>query len=555
MAVPAIKGLTLLGPSTKGLDAACDLAPPSSGSPFDGCASHCAGTAEAMPLECSLEREIKLRADLGFTLPDLRALVEGTIRLPEQKLWATYFDTPDLRLWHRGITLRHRLGDQDATGIWTLKLPQGEAGRAIGRSELTRPGPPDTVPDDVVAILRGIVRHSSLEQITEIETLRRRLTLQGKRDTRLGELDDDTVTIHGGRHDGRRFRQIELEVQHDDADLWKGVLGRLYAAGARADEIGPKLARALDGWQLNSFTTNPLGPKSSLGDVVRASIAGALDRILNHEYRLRVDPHAPSHDIHQTRVAARRLRADLKTFGGMLDPLWVRHTRRDLKWLGAVLGEVRDADVLAGHLDRHRAEDSADWEGHALLVEALDDQRRAGALELARVLDSDRYLLLLDRLHAATERPPFVRGGHKSSRFGADSGAKTALPRLIRKPWKKLRRYVKRAGSRPTNSQLHQIRIRAKQLRYAAEAAEPVIGKRARRTATAAEHLQTELGTHHDAVVAERWLRDRARAGPPTVAFSAGQLTNEQYLRQQEARYRWRNAWENLDRRSRRKWV
>ncbi len=507
-----------------------------------------------MPPECSLEREIKLKADLDLALPDLRSLVERTIRLPEQNLWATYFDTPDLRLWQRQITLRHRLGDPDALGMWTLKLPQGEAGPTIGRNEFTWPGPPDTVPDDVVAILRGIVRHSSLQQITEIETLRRRLTLQGKFDTRLGELDDDTVTIHGGRHDGRRFRQIELEVQHDDAELWKGVLGRLYAAGARADEIGPKLARALEDWQLNSFTTNPLGSKSSLGDVVRASIAGALDRILSHEYRLRVGPHPPSHDIHQTRVAARRLRSDLKTFGGVLDPVWIRHTRRDLKWLGAALGEVRDADVLAGHLDRLRSKDSADWEGQALLLEALEVQRRASAMELARVLDSDRYLLLLDRLHAAAEHPPFVRSGQKRGDPGG-SRASTELPRLIRRPWKRLRRAVKRAGAHPTNGQLHRIRIRAKQLRYAAESAEPVVGKQAHRTATAAEQLQTELGVHHDAVVAEQWLRDRARSGPPTVAFSAGQLTNEQYLRQQEARYRWRIEWKNLDRRSRRKWV
>jgi hypothetical protein len=39
------------------------------------------------------------------------------------------------------------------------------------------------------------------------------------------------------------------------------------------------------------------------------------------------------------------------------------------------------------------------------------------------------------------------------------------------------------------------------------------------------------------------------------VAFSAGQFTNEQYVRQQEARHCWPNKWENLNRRSRRKWV
>ena len=55
-------------------------------------------------------------------------------------------------------------------------------------------------------------------------------------------------------------------------------------------------------------------------------------------------------DVHQARVAARRLRSNLKTFGRLLDPVWVKHVRSDLKWLSSALGELRDADVLAENL-------------------------------------------------------------------------------------------------------------------------------------------------------------------------------------------------------------
>jgi hypothetical protein len=41
----------------------------------------------------NIEREVKLVADGQFSIPDLRDLVKQTVRLPEQRLLATYFDT------------------------------------------------------------------------------------------------------------------------------------------------------------------------------------------------------------------------------------------------------------------------------------------------------------------------------------------------------------------------------------------------------------------------------------------------------------------------------
>ena len=69
---------------------------------------------------------------------------------------------------------------------------------------------------------------------------------------------------------------------------------------------------------------------------------------------------------------------------------------------------------------------------------------------------------------------------------------------------------VKKLGDPPTDEDLHSVRIGAKRCRYAAEAVAPTIGKRARTFARAAADLQQVLGDHHDAVVAEGWLRDWA---------------------------------------------
>jgi CHAD domain-containing protein len=135
------------------------------------------------------------------------------------------------------------------------------------------------------------------------------------------------------------------------------------------------------------------------------------------------------------------------------------------------------------------------------------------------------------------------------------------LPAMIRPTWRSLRRSVRSAGPHPHDAQLHRIRIRAKQLRYASEAASPVIGKAARRSAAAAEELQAVLGDFQDAVSAETWLRrealcDTTGAGEATGAgFAAGVLVGHQQHRQQELRHRWPPAWKALARKKRRRWL
>ena len=91
------------------------------------------------------------------------------------------------------------------------------------------------------------------------------------------------------------------------------------------------------------------------------------------------------------------------------------------------------------------------------------------------------------------------------------------LPRLVRRPWRHLSQAVEALGDNPEDEALHEVRIRAKRLRYAAEAATPVIGKPAQRFASAVATLQGVLGDMNDAVVAEAWLRQSAeqRVGLP----------------------------------------
>jgi len=511
----------------------------------------------------SLEREIKLDTGPGFELPDLTTVGRRTVVQPGQELRTAYFDTDDFRLWDRGISLRHRRGEASGgQGTWTLKLPGARSGSILDRTELSWSGGRDAVPNEAVSVVQGLVRRRLLEPITELATTRRRFVFQNREGERCAELDDDTVTVVGGRGRGQSFRQLEVEIGPDGGAVADAVVADLRRAGAHLGGQ-PKLAMVLGhqfrsesaGSASGSFTVDA---RSSLGAVVTASLAHGLERILDHDYILRLhrsDP--PPHAVHQARVATRRLRSDLKTVRSTLDPVWLDHTRAELQWLGGVLGSVRDADVLGGHLaedldsppagcaDDADPDDDADHAGRHALRRRQEEQRRTAVRELSTVLTGARYLDLLDRLHAAAGLPPFIDPGPGGWR--PEDAAARALPDLVGRQWHVLRKRKRKAGTHPSDRQLHRIRIAAKQLRYAAELATPVVGGAARRPAKAAERVQTVLGLHHDAVTAEQWLRDVARTSTPSTSYVAGRLSVHYSRRQRKLRRQWRSVWDELD--------
>lgn len=499
------------------------------------------------------EREVKMSAALDFKLPDLRRFGFSTVRLPKQLLSTSYFDTKDLRLWNRSITLRHRVGEGDRSGTWTLKLPEGTGGRAIDRTELSWPGTQDEIPPEAVQLLHGIVRRATLEEILVLRSTRRRLSVRTA-DALLGEIDDDTVTVASGGRTGLTFRQIELEYPKQDSDPdsadIESILGAMRKAGARLNPE-QKFAQSLgidEDCRDGRFVK--LGLKSTVGIVLQHALTSGLERILDHDVRLRLCPdEPPKRAVHQARVGVRRLRSDLKTFSPLLDPVWLEHTRTELKWLGSVLGMVRDLDVLAERFGAD-ATTSLEARGREQLLAGLTAERRRRSNELADVLGSKRYIDLLDRLHAGASSPPFHVGGHgrKTGRreLGPNVPARRALPELVRPHWKTLQKKVRKAGTRPTDPELHRIRISSKQLRYAAESAEPVIGKNARYTAHRAEDLRATLGEQHDSVGAVEWLERAAMDGTTTASFAAGVIAAEARHQQAELRRQWEHDWDAL---------
>lgn len=503
----------------------------------------------------TVEREVKFDVGPEFALPDLNGVVDDArqTELPRAELAATYFDTPDRRLLARGITLRHRRDRADPSdqGQWTLKLPARLGGLALERTELTWPGELSTVPDEALRLLRAIVRHAELEAIAELVTSRRRLEIEAPGGQRLAEIDDDTVAVVDAPEPRGTFREIEVELEAEDAGLLESVIERLAAAGARPGQATPKVARAI-GLGPRARTRPQVGTRSrdvSLAELIAAAIATGVERLLDHDIGVR-SSEDPEH-VHQARVATRRLRSDLRTFGDVLDPGWTAHVRDELRWLGRALGRVRDADVLAIRLRAHAAAEltDTDMQGFTELEHRLSVQRQAAYAELLEALGSDRYIDLLDALTA----PPSFRAGAEAE---LGTPARRAAARFVRRPWRSLRRAVAKLDVNPTDQELHEIRIKAKRVRYSAEAAAAAVGKPARRLAKAAANLQDALGAHQDAVTAEGWLRESAATLDAKVGvFVAGELVTVQRREQKQLRKSWLAAWKSLNSKQLRRWL
>jgi CHAD domain-containing protein len=498
-----------------------------------------------------VERELKftpspdfdLATALGEIAGDHDDGVVGDESLTKH-LHAVYFDTADLRLARSGASLRYR---DDG---WTVKLPS-PSGVELIRRELHVDGPPGDPPDAVVDLVHALIRHAPLHVAAHLDTVRTSHVVREANGAVVAEAVDDVVSVHDGVCPDGEFREIEVEFADDvTKKVVTRIATRLEDAGAGSPQLVPKIVRALGPRALAA--PDLAGPPkldfaSTATEVLRAAIIRSTARLLAHDpgVRLGSDPE----DVHQARVATRRLRSDLRTFRAVVDPAWDEPLRDELRWLGGLLGAVRDADVLLGRLEAHTAAlPPADRAGGAHLLDGLHAQRAHARDELLAAMRSSRYTDLIERLLAASRAVPAL---------DVELDLELDLGELVAKPWKKLRKTMEALGEDPPDPELHAARIRAKRARYAAEAVAPAIGKDASEFASAVAELQEVLGEHQDAVVAGQWLRSHVPSGEgaPLAAFVAGELAAREDVAAQESREAWPDVWDAARRAKLRRWM
>jgi CHAD domain-containing protein len=247
-------------------------------------------------------------------------------------------------------------------------------------------------------------------------------------------------------------------------------------------------------------------------------------RCLRREYRSLIErqpergsPSTPE-DVHQSRIATRRLRVALRLFGALLPPRAVARLGKELRWLARALGAVRDLDVhteaLHEHLTSAGAAAAQELGGYEL---ALRRERLAARDALKDLFSSNRYAELMSELAALLEDAPSPAALRRWRSFTIRVGA----ARYLKRTRKRVVKLGRELGKDAAAEDLHRLRIRAKRLRYALEFfIEPYPELTAAAKATKA--LQDVLGTHQDARTARRKMlayaresRKRHDAAPP----------------------------------------
>lgn len=475
-----------------------------------------------------LEREVKMDVDTSFSLPELNDLVPagGILDSVVIDIDSMYFDTAQLDLLASGVTLRRRVGGSSDTG-WQLKLPTGDA-----RTEVRLPPTQTaTVPKELRDLSAGVRRGRQVRQTARLRVKRTAHRVLDAGGELVVEIADDQVhaTAFGEQAVISEWREVEVELGAGDERLQRRIVKRLARAGARDSASASKLGRALADTAATVAAPNGIVPTrapertETVGDIVIGYLIEQRDAVRDGDLDLRSGVNA----VHYTRVATRRFRSTLRTYGSLFDTERAAALDTELAWYAGVLGAVRDIDVLRDHLEGAITALPA----HLVLgpVAARVEQYLAGERArdertMIRTLNGRRYFALLDAIDEWIADPPFTADADQPAKHTGE-WAKRAQRKLAK------RLAVAAADDDPATSDpanVHRARKAAKRARYAFELAAPELpAKTATRRIKKLKKMQDTLGDFQDSVVANDTLLllgIRAGTAPGENGFTFGML-------------------------------
>ena len=417
------------------------------------------------------------------------AVTPGTARVVQR----TRLDTFDRRLRAAGLSLEH-----DATrGDRMLVLDRpGGTSATQPVSGLRFPALADALPAgpvrDQVAEVAGV---RALMVIDEEKRRVRRIELRngdGKTVVRL-EVDEPA-----GRQTSRPATVTVRELR-GYGDQASRAVGLLTGLGLRA---------AIDVDESGAEVTAPKGVDRDAPalDLLAPSLTGFLQAINDNLPGLLAD--VDTEFLHDLRVAVRRTRATLKLGRRALPDELRSRWEPEFKWLGDLTTPVRDLDVyeldlpaMGGWLVAADASDLAPFAVH--LRRRRSTERRA----LLRGLRSTRF----ERLRSEWGETLAALAGSGGSTVHEGATRMTAGALADRAITRAARRVVRGGAAVSSDSpatDLHALRKRCKELRYALEVFAPVLDPAARKRAVGdLKGLQHVLGRFQDTEVQRLALR------------------------------------------------
>ena len=244
-------------------------------------------------------------------------------------------------------------------------------------------------------------------------------------------------------------------------------------------------------------------PEDSLAEAGRKVLRYHFVQMLRHEAGTREGEDIE--DLHDMRVATRRMRAAFEVFEAALTRKALRTYLKGLRATGRTLGKVRDLDVFmekAHHYLASLPEERRD--GLRPLLESWGQTREDAREAMVKYLDSQEYETFKLRFDDFLNTPG---AGARPVHEATPNLVREVAPGLI---------YDRYAAARAFDSildsasleQFHALRIEFKKLRYTVEYFREVLGPQAGDVIEELKALQDHLGDLNDANVATLLLRD-----------------------------------------------
>jgi CHAD domain-containing protein len=212
-------------------------------------------------------------------------------------------------------------------------------------------------------------------------------------------------------------------------------------------------------------------------------------------------------ELHDMRVATRRMRAAFEVFSSYLVGKQVKSLKKGLRAAGRALGNVRDQDVFmekAGHYLESLPEDAR--AGLDPLMNLWSTERETARGKMLAHLDSPMYKNFVVSMNEYVNTP-----GMGALQFDPDDPhpylVKEAAPLLIYSRLADVRAFSQILGN-ATYEQLHALRIRFKYLRYIVEFFREVLAPESKEVIEGIKLVQDHLGDLNDADVACGILQD-----------------------------------------------
>ncbi len=374
----------------------------------------------------------------------------------------------------------------------------------------------DLLETQVSPVRLGRIRQ--LEDALEIELIGPDAEKAGKKAEKRSELWEYLFGIKLWFTPTEQPHEAGTEEEEEEEEEKKEEEAKGEEGEGKVGEKGEKAKEKKKGETSKKFTVRP---GDSMGEVAHRTFSYQFARMLSHEKGTRKGEDIE--ELHDMRVAVRRMRAASKVFETYLDSRQLSPHMKGLRLTLGALGDVRDLDVF-----REKAEEYLETlpEGHEQdldpLFAVLGEEREKARKTMLAYLDSEKYARFKRDFSELLEVPGAGTLPTSNKKHDAlPHRVKDVLPSVIYARFADIAAYSEWVeGPYVSVERLHRLRIAAKGLRYTFEFFEDVLGDNTKSMIKEFKGLQDHLGDLHDAVVAIDLLSSYLRTGAWGLAES-----------------------------------